>query len=241
MTPGVRSPEPSWGLGDVAAGILASMVLSLIGGGIILQVGGWSSVQEMPLWGLALLQVPLWAGYLIVIWLATQRKGNGVVADLGLRSTALDAPLGLVIGVLTQIALVPLLYWPILRLTGQTGDDLSEPARELAGRATGLWSWFLLAAMVGIAAPFVEELFYRGLFIKALQKRGNDMPSVVIGTSLVFAAIHFQLLQFAGLFAFGLIAAVLAVRTGRLGAAIWAHIGFNMTSVVLLYLTSLDV
>ena len=41
-------------------------------------------------------------------------------------------------------------------------------------------------------------------------------------------------MQFPGLFAFGVVAAVLTQRTGRLGTAIWAHVGFNLTTVVLL-------
>jgi len=213
------------------------MVLSVLIGGLILSAGGWGSVGEVPIWGLALLQIPLWSGYLVVTWLATRTKGNGLVSDLGLRSNALDVPTGLLIGVATQLVLVPLLYFPILWLTGRTTDELSEPARDLASRASGAWSWLLFAVMVGLVAPFVEELFYRGLFIRAMQKRGASTAATVVGTSLVFAAVHLQVLQFAGLLAFGLVAAALAVRTGRLGAAIWAHIGFNMTSVVTLYLT----
>ena len=53
-------------------------------------------------------------------------------------------------------------------------------------------------------------------------------------SSAVFAAVHFQALQFAGLFVFGLVAALLTVRSGRLGPAIWAHIGFNLTTVTVL-------
>lgn len=236
--PGRPDPlrAPTWGLGDVAAGIIASMVLSVLVGGLILGAGGWSGVDEVPIWGLALLQIPLWSGYLAVTWWAARTKGNGLVADLGMRSNLLDVPIGLVIGVATQLVVVPLLYLPILELTGRTADDLSAPARDLAARATGVWSWLLFAAMVGFVAPFVEELFYRGLFIKAMEKRGATTAATVIGTSLVFAAVHLQMLQFAGLFAFGVVAAWFAVRTGRLGGAIWAHIGFNMTSVVVLYL-----
>ena len=37
------------------------------------------------------------------------------------------------------------------------------------------------------------------------------MPVAVIVSAAVFAAIHFQVLQFAGLFVFGLIAGTLAV------------------------------
>ena len=37
-----------------------------------------------------------------------------------------------------------------------------------------------------------------------------------------------------GLFFFGVVAAVVTERTGRLGTAIWCHVGFNLTTVILL-------
>ncbi len=149
------------------------------------------------------------------------------------------SPMGLAIGVATQLLVLPLLYLPIFLLTGTDSDELSEPARELADRAGSLPSWLLFAVLVGVCAPVVEELFYRGLFLRSLTKRGLSPVVAVLVSSAVFAAIHFQVLQFAGLFAFGLIAGTLAARSGRLGPSIWAHIGFNMTTVVLLYLSRL--
>lgn len=228
-----------WGLGDVVAGILASLALTLLVGGIIVGIAGWSSDADLgdpiPIWGLALLQLPLWFGYLGVTLFATRAKGDGVVQDLGVASTAFDAVGGLAIGVLTQLVALPLLYLPILQLTGHTSEDLSAPARELAGRADTVVGWVVFAGIVGVGAPVVEELFYRGLFLRSLRKAGASTWLAVLVSSVVFAAIHFQALQFPGLLLFGLIAAALTVRTGRLGPAIWAHVGFNLTTVVVLY------
>ena len=47
--------------------------------------------------------------------------------------------------------------------------------------------------------------------------------------------MHFQPLQFAGLFVLGTVLALLAVRTGRLGLSIVTHMAFNATTVALLY------
>ncbi len=49
---------------------------------------------------------------------------------------------------------------------------------------------------------------------------------------------HFQLLQFAGLFAFGLVLGALAWRTERLGPSIWAHLTFNVLAAAALVWTS---
>jgi membrane protease YdiL (CAAX protease family) len=228
----------TWGLGDVAVGILASMFLSLFVGGLIIEVAGWSSNGEVrvPIWGQGLLQLPLWAGYLGVALFATREKGTGPVRDLGIAARPLDAPLGLLIGVATQLLLLPLIYVPIFWLTGTDTDELSAPARELAGRADGTFGWVVFALMVGLGAPVVEELFYRGLLMRSLQKRGMQGWGAVAVAAAVFAAVHLQGLQLAGLFAFGFVAGALAYRSGRLGPAIWAHVGFNLTTVVVLYL-----
>ncbi len=53
----------------------------------------------------------------------------------------------------------------------------------------------------------------------------------VIVSSLVFGAVHLQPLQFPALVAVGVVFALLALRTGRLGPSIFAHIGFNAVAV----------
>ena len=58
-------------------------------------------------------------------------------------------------------------------------------------------------------------------------------PTIVI-TAVLFGASHGQLLQFPALAAFGVVLGVIAHRTGRLGMNIWAHVGFNATTVVIL-------
>lgn len=235
---GAPSDDPRWGLGDVVTGIVTAMVLSILIGSLIYGIAGWESSDQVPIWGLGLLQVPLWAGYLgVTVW-AASTKGGGIRSDLGMQARWSDAPVGLLIGVAAQLLLLPVLYIPIFWLTATDADELSEPARQLADRAGSVPSWLLFAVLVGICAPVVEELFYRGLFLRSLTKRGMPPVTSVVLSSAVFAAIHFQVLQFAGLFVFGLIAGTLAERTGRLGGAIWAHIGFNLSTVVLLYLSS---
>ncbi len=78
--------EPSWGLGDVGGGIVASLALSTLVGALIIGAAGWSDTAAIPIWGLALLQIPLWGGYLGAVVLAGRTKGHGVVVDFGVRS-----------------------------------------------------------------------------------------------------------------------------------------------------------
>lgn len=226
----------TWGLGDVAGGILASQFLAAVCTVVAMGLAGWTSASDVPMWGLALLQLPLWAGWVGALVVAG-RKGDGVVAEFGFRAEWLDVPVGLAIGVLLQLVVLPLVYLPVLALLGKDNDDLSKPAKELAGRANGGVGWVLLLLLVGIGAPVVEELFYRGLFQRALLKRGLPAWASVLLGSAVFAAMHLEALQFLGLFVFGLVAGALAWRTGRLGPSVAAHVGFNVTTVVTLWLT----
>lgn len=228
--------QQRWGLGEVALGFLLAQALAVVATVVAMGAGGWTEASDIPMAAAALLQVPLWGGYLGSVYLAGT-KGGGLVDDFGLAVRPLDVPIGLVVGVAVQLVVLPLLYLPILELTGTSQDDLSAPARALSDKATDPLGWVLLVLIVVIGAPLVEELFFRGLFLRALQKRGLPDWAAVVMSAAVFGAVHFQLLQFVGLFAIGLVLAVMAVRTGRLGMSIATHMGFNATSVVVLYLT----
>jgi len=71
--------------------------------------------------------------------------------------------------------------------------------------------------------------------LRSLERLMPAAAALVV-TAVVFAAMHFQPLQFLGLAAFGLVAGLLAQRTGRLGPAILAHIAFNAVAVAQLHI-----
>jgi membrane protease YdiL (CAAX protease family) len=167
---------------------------------------------------------------------ATTTKGNGPVADLGLRFEARDL-LYFPLGVAIQAVAVPLLYWPILRVLDQTTDDVSSEARELVDSASGP-GILVLVLIVAVGAPIAEELFYRGLVLRSVEKRWTTTVAVVTSTVL-FGVVHLQGLQLPALLLIGAVLAVLTVRTDRLGPAILCHSGFNAcTLFVLLVLDS---
>jgi membrane protease YdiL (CAAX protease family) len=186
-----------------------------------------------PLWLTALMQIPLWASLaLIPIWFAVKR-GRGVVADLGLRMKAVDVPLGLAIGVASQLLMVPALYWLIFKAIGS--KDVSAEARALTDRATDPLSILLVFLVVAIGAPIAEEIYFRG-FAQRIFTRKVRPHWAILFSAFFFAASHLQPLQFPALLVFGLILGFIAYRTGRLGMAIWAHLGFNaVTATALLF------
>lgn len=181
----------------------------------------------MPLWLQAMVQIPLWACLLGVPIVATIAKGNGPRRDLGLRIRPIDVPVGVAIGVAAQFVLVPLIYWPILKLIGD--QDVSGVARQLTDRATDPFGIVMLFLIVGIGAPVAEEVFFRGLTQRSLDRRWSRWVAL-FGTAAFFAFTHFQALQFPALFAFGLMLGAMVYATGRLGTSICAHLGFNLVA-----------
>ena len=88
-------------------------------------------------------------------------------------------------------------------------------------------------------SPIAEEIFYRGLVLRSLIKRGLPGGVSVVLTAAIFAATHIQdlatwLLLLPGLVFAGLVFGALALRTGRLGTSIAAHMGFNLVTAVAL-------
>jgi len=229
---------PRWGLGDAAVGLLIANAAALFIGAAILAATGYveeAADGELPLTMIAVLQIPLWAGYLGVPLWAARVKGDGVVADFGLRTEPRDVPLGLVAGLVTQFVAIPLLYLPIFHLIGDR--DLSESARELTDKATDVIGVVLLVLIVVVLAPIIEELFFRGLLMRSLERRWGRWWALAI-QALVFGAVHLEPLQLPALVLFGLVAGWLAQRSARLGPAIWAHVAFNAGATVTLLLAT---
>lgn len=227
-----------WGLGDVVLGLTIGLVGSQLALAAILAASGRTvdQLDELPLSLAALAQLGLWAGLLGAPLVATRTKGNGLVADLHLRGRLADVWRGGIVGILLQLVALPLLYWPLLELLNKRASDLEGPARDLTDRATGPASTALLILIVGIGAPVIEEIFYRGLFQGALLKRGlRPAPAIAI-SSVVFGVSHGELLQLPALVMFGVVAGILTYRAGRLGPAIAAHVAFNMVTVLALLL-----
>jgi membrane protease YdiL (CAAX protease family) len=219
----VTTTEPStsvmapWGLGDALIAFCIGTVLQFVVAGAI-GLGKHPSIEQE-----FLLEIPLWAAFLIgPIW-ATRSRGAGPVVDLHLGIRPIDA-LGLVVGGLTQIVV----GWGYLPFV--SNHDLEKPAKELARSAHGGGGKLLLVLLTCVFAPILEEFFYRGLILQSVRRRLPDWAAVVV-VALLFAAMHFEPLQLPGLFFFGAIAGLLAVKTGRIGPSILAHIGFNAVAL----------
>jgi uncharacterized protein len=226
----VSERTPRWGLGDAAVGLLVGWVATAVVVGIWAGASG-NSGKNPTLGALAAGEAALWLGLLgAPIW-ASRIKGAGSLAeDFGFSFRWSDVPLGVVAGVVCQYFLVWLIYLPLRQFVSQ--HDLEAPVRQVTDNAHGV-SYFILTVVVVVGAPIVEELFFRGLVLRSLQRRFSDAWAVV-GSAVVFGVAHFELLQLPALVALGIVLGVMAVRTKRLGLGIFTHAGFNLVTMVAL-------
>lgn len=222
-------PRPRWGIADALAGLLLGFLVSAIASTVWAAATGQTSTEELSLVGVIVLQLGLWSGFIGVVIFAARVKGSGsLVRDFGLAARGRDVLVGIPIGVVAQLGLVPLLYLPFK----VDADKLNKPAKEMADKAHGP-AFLVLALVLAIGAPLVEELFFRGLLLRAVANRFGTGWGVA-GSSVLFALVHFEALQFPALLIFGIVLGVLAVRTGRLGPGIAAHAAFNLVAIVAL-------
>ena len=85
--------------------------------------------------------------------------------------------------------------------------------------------------VVVVGAPIVEESVYRGLLQGSFVRRFGKPVGVVV-VAAWFALVHFRPIEYPGLFVFGLLLGLCAVRTGRLGLSIVTHFAFNAAGLI---------
>jgi membrane protease YdiL (CAAX protease family) len=215
-------------LTDVVVGYIGATVLANICMGMATSAG--ADAATIFLSTLA----GLWAGLLVMLVFVARRRVEGhFFHHFHLVVKSRDLLPSFLLGVTCQLLAVPFIYGLLgiffdVRSWGNVADELLDNY----GRG---WNIVPLAISLVIVAPVVEELFYRGLLLRALLLRMPERAAIVVAAA-VFGVVHFEWLQFFGLFFFGLVACLLAVRTKRLGPGIIAHVGFNAASLAIVLL-----
>jgi membrane protease YdiL (CAAX protease family) len=215
--------------GQVLAAVLVGVAAALAGQ--FHELSRLSKLSEPPTWYVVSTLFGLWGGFFGAAVLASRLRGTKhLVGDLGLRFRWIDV-LGIPIGIGGQY-LVALVYVPIAPHVHDFHQRFAAPAQRLTGGAHGLGYALIVVATVA-GAPFFEELFFRGVLLRALARLfgrwggwvGPSLAIVVSGT--LFALAHAESLQLLGLAVFGVVLGIVSYRTGRLGMSIVAHASFN--------------
>jgi uncharacterized protein len=235
-------PQPRWGLGDVAIGA----ALFFLGGGvlfgILVVVLGYVDVRtgEVETLPTGLIAVGVASGWLgLAGWpvVASHLRGRkSLRQDFGFAMSGGDIGWGLLGGIAAlALGIVANIFWALVQ-----GSDPPSNAGFLP-ESPGVVGGAVLFLAVAVGTPIAEELFFRGLFLRAAAKRWN-MTVAVIVSSVVFGFFHVAGLGWASLFivvvtmAYGFVFALLAIWRGRLGPAIVAHMTVNGTALLFAFL-----
>ena len=220
-------------LTDATVGLLLAIAL-------VLGVGVWSSRFLSLDANLALLvsYLAVWLPLSAAALVASLRHGSSSLArDFGLRFRPIDLLWGLAIGLLARVV-ASLIEIAVYGQIGTAAPTLGVPVYD---------AWWLFGALLApvVLAPVIEELFFRGLLLRAVRGalRGNQVLATILAIAVsgaAFALVHVLLVPSVPAFAavglssliFGLAAATIAVLTGRLGGAIIAHVTFNALVVL---------
>jgi membrane protease YdiL (CAAX protease family) len=107
--------------------------------------------------------------------------------------------------------------------------------RSVLGLLHGLGpgSALLFFIVVGIAVPLLEEMYFRGCILNALQDRWG--PRAALGVSaLAFGALHLNLLLFPLYFVLGILTGMLYQKRGSLLAPVVFHSLNNLVSLAVI-------
>ncbi len=240
--------RPWWGLGDVFLGVGFILLLAIIGMVAALFIGAATGEFELDLETFGGDELAT-SGLVIVIGGGAQQlgqflwplivgrwKGFGAAKDFGFRFKLVDLPLGIATGVVALIS-AGLINFGLSWLLG-IDPEAADNTGFLTDNTDSPWIWGLVFITV-IGAPFSEELLFRGLLLRALEKRATWVSGLV-GSSIIFALVHYQpgmgrselAVLLIAIGAAGTLFGAIAIKTGRLGAPIIGHMLFNGAAVL---------
>lgn len=119
--------------------------------------------------------------------------------------------------------LVSLINW-LLQIFSWELDGLNLPV------GSSLLSDGILFVSTVLAAPVVEELFFRGILCQSLSRYSKGFG--VVFSSLLFAMMHMNLVQGIPTFLIGLVLGYVLIRSGSLSACIIIHMLNNLLAML---------
>lgn len=218
-----------WAVVYVASQMAGIVALLLTGADI-------NDGDTFPTWVLAVSVSGMWAMYLVVSPRLLPFEDTPIQRAWPQWFQWRDVIIGIPAGIGGQLVLVNLVNWPLSKFFPDTFsfDEVSQRAEDLVAASPGAWI-ILLAVIVVLGAPIVEEIVYRGSVQTGFVQNGGVVVGVLL-TAALFAAIHQSPVEFPGLFVFALLLGILRQRSGTLGAPIIAHMAFNATGLALVSL-----
>lgn len=241
MNNNVNPPTVRLGFIDLAiflgAGFLLSVGASML---LALWLGPERIVRAMPEAGggdpmamLALLAVFFSIG-LPTVALAVARHGRHGPALLGLHRRG---GRWLWLAPIMVLALSFIVDEGVLRLVREFAgaEILPSVSSVISEIATTPGRTVLAILVIGVLAPLVEELIFRGLVYGYVEGRWGGIAALIVST-LLFGAAHVEPIHVALVLPIGVLLGWIRRRTGSLWPAIAAHVANNTVAVVASYL-----
>jgi membrane protease YdiL (CAAX protease family) len=235
--PPVPSPQlrrtPRWGLGDALLAFVLATLGGLVGELIAIAVTGSKAgpngnikVTAPILVGAVVGQFGAWFA---ALYATSRYKGfRSLRADFGFVVHLADwalVPIGAGFQIVAVVVLLP--------ISDQVhkSQDVVQELNDAHGAKLAV-----LALLAVVIAPVVEELFFRGLLLRSLQRRWSA-PIAVAVSAVAFGLAHVVFdwnsrTALPALVALGMVSGILAVRTGNLSRSILLHAGFNLLPVL---------
>ena len=229
----------AWTLVDLGA-VLVIALAALLAKNAVLAL---KAIALMPVLGRTVVRVVVLVAFYVgqfagLGWLAA-RHGRPALTALGLRRTA-DAhtdelpsvlgSVGLVAALLVGCEAVAIGYSLVMRALGsQPPPMLSSDLSSVFG--SGPAGLAVAALLVALAAPFAEEIVFRGIVMPALGDRWGAWVGIG-GSALLFAAYHLQPWLAFPMLVFGAALGWLSWTRRSLWPAIALHVLFNTLSIM---------
>lgn len=122
----------------------------------------------------------------------------------------------------------------IITLLENTGiaPDIFEQYSDHIEQLMNNQNLLLQVIAIGILAPFIEEIIFRGLILNTL-KKNIPVPAAIIIQALLFGIVHLNVVQGTYAFLVGILMGVIAVWFDSLFVSISLHMGMNLSGIML--------
>ncbi len=222
-----EAPPESWGLGEVV-GVVIAITVSLR---VIAEAAGLNDLP--PFTVLTVIGVAQNALFVLLVVYIVRRRYHQPLAAIGL--TAQRWPWWSALGVIAGAVMIPvsvaaervatLVIGLFIGTTRAEAIAANESANDILAsvlrtpRSSLEVAWLLV--LLCVLVPIGEEVFFRGFIFSTLRRWG--WAWAVTLSSLLFAAVHLQVVHFLPILLLGVVLAVLYQRTGSLVASIAVH------------------
>ena len=109
--------------------------------------------------------------------------------------------------------------------------DVSAEFEDASNALYGSKNIFLEILGSALITPFLEEMLHRGVVYSRIRRRAGLWPAIIF-SSLIFAILHFNIVQFTYTFLLGIVLAIFMEKTQKLYAPVLAHIVANLIAVI---------